>query len=142
MRWTVRSGDGTTLREVLSRAGADGGAISDGRVFIGLRRARRDDELVKVVRREDFMQALGYVNDVGRLAESVGHHPDFELRWNTVTLRLQTHSLGGITSADVALAASIDAPSAVKNADPSRVDVYLRRSSGEWRVVGVDRWYK
>jgi 4a-hydroxytetrahydrobiopterin dehydratase len=66
-------------------------------------------ELTKTVQRRDFADALAYVNAVGALAEQAGHHPDFEIRWNTVTLRLQTHSLGGITSADVSLAASIDA---------------------------------
>lgn len=67
------------------------------------------DELVKVVRRHDFAAALAYVNEVGRLAELAGHHPDVELRWNTVTLRLSTHSLGGLTDADIALARQIDA---------------------------------
>ena len=67
------------------------------------------EELVKVVRREDFAKALAYVNEVGRLAESIGHHPDIELRWNTVTLRLSTHSIGGITDYDIDLARRIDA---------------------------------
>jgi len=69
---------------------------------------RRGGELVKVVRRHDFAAALAYVNEVGRLAERAGHHPDVELRWNTVTLRLSTHSLGGITDADLDLARQID----------------------------------
>jgi len=46
MRWIVRPGDGRTVREVLSRAGADGDALSDGRVFVGPRRVRRADEEV------------------------------------------------------------------------------------------------
>jgi 4a-hydroxytetrahydrobiopterin dehydratase len=65
-------------------------------------------ELVKVVRREDFAGAIAFVNEVARLAEGLGHHPDLDLRWNTVTLRLRTHSLGGISDADVELAALID----------------------------------
>jgi 23S rRNA-/tRNA-specific pseudouridylate synthase len=47
MRWIVRPGDGRTVREVLSRAGADGDAVSDGRVFVGPRRVRRADEAVR-----------------------------------------------------------------------------------------------
>lgn len=70
---------------------------------------RRGSELVKVVRRHDFAEALAYVNEVGRIAEQAGHHPDLEIRWNTVTLRLSTHSLGGITDADLDLARQIDA---------------------------------
>ncbi|MCU1495142.1 MAG: transcriptional coactivator/pterin dehydratase [Acidimicrobiaceae bacterium] len=67
------------------------------------------NELVKVVRRHDFGDALRYVNEVGALAEAAGHHPDVDIRWNTVTLRLSTHSLGGITDADISLATKIDA---------------------------------
>ena len=66
-------------------------------------------EIVKVVQRRDFAEALGYVTAVGALAEEAGHHPDIEIRWNTVTLRMQTHSLGGITAADISLATAIDA---------------------------------
>jgi 23S rRNA-/tRNA-specific pseudouridylate synthase len=47
MRWTVRPGDGPTVREVLARAGADREAVRDGRVFVGSRRVRRADEAVR-----------------------------------------------------------------------------------------------
>ena len=53
--------------------------------------------------------ALEYVNAVGALAERAHHHPDIELRWNKVTLRLSTHSVGALTQADLDLAAAIDA---------------------------------
>jgi 4a-hydroxytetrahydrobiopterin dehydratase len=46
---------------------------------------------------------------VGALAEAADHHPDIDIRWNAVTLRLSTHSAGGITEKDLALAAVIDA---------------------------------
>jgi len=75
----------------------------------GLAWERSGQELVKVVRRAGFAGALAYVNEVGRVAESAGHHPDIAISWDTVTLRLSTHSLGGITDADLALAAQIDA---------------------------------
>jgi 4a-hydroxytetrahydrobiopterin dehydratase len=66
--------------------------------------------LVQVRRLADFKEALAYVNRVGEVAESMNHHPDIDLRWNTVTLRLTTHSAGGtITEKDRALAAAIDA---------------------------------
>jgi 4a-hydroxytetrahydrobiopterin dehydratase len=74
----------------------------------GLQWSYEGGELVKVVRRHDFAEALAYLNQVGALAEAAGHHPDAELRWNTLTLRLRTHSLGGITDADLRLAAKID----------------------------------
>jgi 4a-hydroxytetrahydrobiopterin dehydratase len=68
-----------------------------------------DGQLRKVVRRRDFADALAYVNAVGAVAEAADHHPDIDLRWDTVTLHLMTHSRGGITDADLALAAKIDA---------------------------------
>ncbi|HTX00685.1 MAG TPA: 4a-hydroxytetrahydrobiopterin dehydratase [Acidimicrobiales bacterium] len=75
----------------------------------GLGWHRDGAELEKVVRREGFAGALAYVNEVGRLAEEAGHHPDIAIHWDTVTLRLSTHSRGGITDADLALASQIDA---------------------------------
>jgi 4a-hydroxytetrahydrobiopterin dehydratase len=62
----------------------------------------------KTVRLTDFAAALAYVNAVGALAEAADHHPDIDIRWNTVTLVLSTHSEGGLTDKDVTLAAAID----------------------------------
>jgi 4a-hydroxytetrahydrobiopterin dehydratase len=75
----------------------------------GLHWVREEAELVRSVRRADFAGALVVVNAVGALAEAADHHPDIDIRWNTVTLRLATHSAGGITEKDLALAAGIDA---------------------------------
>jgi 4a-hydroxytetrahydrobiopterin dehydratase len=82
-------------------------SIEAGLVGLGWRRS--GGELEKVVKREGFAGALAYVNEVGRLAEAAGHHPDIWVHWDTVTLRLSTHSRGGITDADLALAEQIDA---------------------------------
>lgn len=57
---------------------------------------------------EGFMVAIGFVNAVAGAAERADHHPDIDIRWNTVTLRLVTHSEGGITDKDTALAAECD----------------------------------
>ena len=67
------------------------------------------NELVKTWSGKDFAAALEYVNAVGTIAERANHHPDIELRWNKVTLRLSTHSVGALTQADLDLAAAIDA---------------------------------
>ena len=75
----------------------------------GLRWERAGDELVKVRKGTDFADALRYVNAVGELAEAANHHPDMDIRWSTVTLRLSTHSAGGITEKDLDLAGRIDA---------------------------------
>jgi 4a-hydroxytetrahydrobiopterin dehydratase len=56
----------------------------------------------------DFVGALDLVNLVGHEAEQRGHHPDIDIRWNTVTLVLSSHSEGGLTQADLDLAKRID----------------------------------
>ena len=66
------------------------------------------DEIVKVVKFADFAAALAYINSVGAVAEELNHHPDIDLRYDSVTLRCSTHYLGGITENDFALAARID----------------------------------
>jgi 4a-hydroxytetrahydrobiopterin dehydratase len=70
---------------------------------------RRGEELVRVATFKDFAEALGWVNAVGALAEAADHHPDIDIRWNTVTLSLTTHSAGKLTEKDFDLAAAIDA---------------------------------
>jgi 4a-hydroxytetrahydrobiopterin dehydratase len=58
----------------------------------------------------DFAAAIAFVNRVADLAEQVNHHPDILLHgWNKVRLTLSTHSAGGLTDADFALAERIDA---------------------------------
>ena len=75
----------------------------------GLEWTREGDEIVKTVTRKDFAAALAFVNEVGALAEARQHHPDIAISWNKVTLRLSTHSAGGLTELDIDLAGAIDA---------------------------------
>jgi 4a-hydroxytetrahydrobiopterin dehydratase len=56
----------------------------------------------------DFVAALDFVNQVGHEAELMNHHPDIDIRWNTVTLVLSTHSEGGLTQNDIELAHRIN----------------------------------
>ncbi len=49
----------------------------------------------------DFRASLGLVQRVGDVAEELDHHPDIDIRWNTVTLVLSTHSAGGLTQLDI-----------------------------------------
>jgi 4a-hydroxytetrahydrobiopterin dehydratase len=53
---------------------------------------------------EGFMDAVEFVNRVARAAEKADHHPDIDIRWNRVTLALTTHSEGGLTAKDFAMA--------------------------------------
>jgi 4a-hydroxytetrahydrobiopterin dehydratase len=70
---------------------------------------RQGDSLVHIAKLADFKAAMLYVGAVGYLAEAANHHPDIAIAWNTVTLTLSTHSAGGLTSKDFALAERINA---------------------------------
>jgi 4a-hydroxytetrahydrobiopterin dehydratase len=56
----------------------------------------------------DFIEAFSFVTRVAMLAEKAFHHPDIQISWNKVTLRLTTHSAGGLTGQDTGFAAAID----------------------------------
>lgn len=70
---------------------------------------RAGDSLVRTVESSSFPEAVALVNRVAEAAEEADHHPDIDIRWRTVTFTLTTHSSGGITAADPAMARSIDA---------------------------------
>lgn len=65
-------------------------------------------ELARTFSFTDFRSALGFVNRVGDLAESAGHHPDIDIRYNRVRLALVTHDAGGLTNKDFDLASKVD----------------------------------
>jgi len=52
---------------------------------------------------------LMLVNMIGFFAEAADHHPDLAVSWGKVEVRLSSHSAGGITDKDVALARIIEA---------------------------------
>ena len=70
---------------------------------------RDGDSITTVTERADFKDALLYVGAIAYLAESASHHPDITIQWNKVTLTLSTHSAGGLTTNDFALARQISA---------------------------------
>ena len=58
---------------------------------------------------ESFTAAIGFVDQVARLSEAADHHPDIDVRYNAVRLELWTHTTGGLTERDVALAGELAA---------------------------------
>ncbi|HVL85178.1 MAG TPA: 4a-hydroxytetrahydrobiopterin dehydratase [Pseudonocardia sp.] len=69
---------------------------------------RAGDALVRTAKLPDFSTAIRVVDRVAEIAEDRDHHPDIDIRWRTLTFRCSTHSMGGITDLDVALARVID----------------------------------
>lgn len=71
--------------------------------------AREDDAIARELRFADFAAAIAFVDRVAEAAEAANHHPDILVHgWNKVRLTLSTHSEGGITAADFALAERLD----------------------------------
>ncbi len=67
-----------------------------------------DDALVGRFECADFPSAIRLVNQVADEANAADHHPDIDIRYNTVVLALSTHSEGGVTQLDVELAHRAD----------------------------------
>jgi 4a-hydroxytetrahydrobiopterin dehydratase len=68
---------------------------------------RDGDAIVRTAKLPSFPAAIGVVDRVAEIAEDRDHHPDIDIRWRTLTFRCSTHSAGGLTDLDVALAAAI-----------------------------------
>ena len=57
---------------------------------------------------ESFMAAIRFVNRAAERAEAADHHPDIAIHYRKVTMTLTTHSAGGLTRKDFALARKIE----------------------------------
>ena len=55
-----------------------------------------------------FRKAWAFMSRVARAAEAMDHHPDWSNSYGKVVVGLSTHSKGGITNLDVALARKIE----------------------------------
>jgi 4a-hydroxytetrahydrobiopterin dehydratase len=65
--------------------------------------------LVKTWKEMSFSHALMFMAAVGQYADAAGHHPDLSLQhYSEVTVRITTHSAGGLTEQDVTLARQIE----------------------------------
>lgn len=86
--------------------------LNDEQIAAGLESGewqREGEALVREWRFADFAAAIAFVERVAEVAEAANHHPDILVHgWNKVRLTLSTHSEGGVTSADLALAQRLD----------------------------------
>ncbi len=69
---------------------------------------RHQNEIVRTYDAESFLAGIGIVDRVAGLAEEADHHPDIDIRWRTLRFALSTHSEGGLTERDFALAKQIE----------------------------------
>ena len=86
--------------------------LSEDEIATGLKALagweREGDVIVKHWTFPAFADGIRFVDRVAVAADAADHHPDIDVRWTTVTMRLSTHSAGGLTRKDLELAAAID----------------------------------
>jgi|CXWL01.1.fsa_nt_gi 4a-hydroxytetrahydrobiopterin dehydratase len=68
----------------------------------------KQTEISKTFLFASFMHGFAFVAKVAVHAEVMGHHPDIELSYGKVKVKLTTHDVKGLTNADFELAKKID----------------------------------
>ena len=57
---------------------------------------------------KNFLESQKFVNEVGRVSEAEGHHPDITFGWGYAKINITTHAIEGLSENDFILAAKID----------------------------------
>ena len=58
---------------------------------------------------KNYLRTMAFVNAIAYIAEQQDHHPELLVRYNTCSVRFNTHDVQGITQSDFACAALVDA---------------------------------
>ena len=64
--------------------------------------------LIKEFKFENFINSQKFINKVGNIAETEGHHPDIWFGWGYAKIKIFTHAIKGLAESDFILAAKID----------------------------------
>ena len=64
--------------------------------------------LRKSFKLDSYMEGIEFVNNVAKVAENEGHHPNLEVGYAKVTAVLWTHVIGGLSKNDFIMAAKIE----------------------------------
>ena len=57
---------------------------------------------------KNFLESQNFVNEVGKISEKEGHHPDILFGWGYAKINITTHAIEGLSENDFILAAKID----------------------------------
>lgn len=68
---------------------------------------QKQQNIVRIFKFKNFVEAISFVNQLVEPAETAGHHPDITIEYNQVTISLTTHDAGGLTQMDFDLAQTI-----------------------------------
>ena len=64
--------------------------------------------LEKEFKFKNFVESQNFINKVGTVSETEGHHPDILFGWGYAKIRISTHAIKGLSENDFILAAKID----------------------------------
>ena len=64
--------------------------------------------LNKIIKFDNFLESLNFINKVSEVAEEENHHPDLKFGWGYADITIFTHAIKGLTEGDFVLAAKID----------------------------------
>ena len=64
--------------------------------------------LEKKFRFKNFVESQKFVNEVGRISEDEGHHPEILFGWGYAKINISTHAIEGLSENDFILASKID----------------------------------
>ena len=79
---------------------------------------REGDAIARSFDRGDFVGSVRFVDAIVEPAEEMGHHPDLDLAYGQLDVRLVSHDVGGVTSRDVVLARTISELALAAGATP------------------------
>ena len=57
---------------------------------------------------KNFLDSQKFINNVGKISEEEGHHPDISFGWGYAEIKITTHAINGLSENDFILAAKID----------------------------------
>ena len=57
---------------------------------------------------KNFVESQKFVNEVGRVSEEEGHHPEILFGWGYAKINISTHAIEGLSENDFILASKID----------------------------------
>ena len=57
---------------------------------------------------KNFLESQKFINQVGKVSEEEGHHPDLMFGWGYAKINITTHAIEGLSENDFILAAKID----------------------------------
>ena len=64
--------------------------------------------LEKSFKFKNFIESQQFINEISKIAETEGHHPDIMFGWGYATIKIFTHKINGLVESDFILAAKID----------------------------------